>query len=309
MTTNKIQPESLTLIKAKLIPPTLPNYLLSRDKFDDLIQESEPASLVLVQAPAGYGKTTVATDRLLGAGANCTWFRLDTQDNNSDQFAFYLAHTLNEGLKGSCPQTINLLQTEGYPSLQGFLTDLLSELPLEGEPLYLVLDDYHLINNPDIHEGIKFLLRHQPSYLTMVILSRTTPPIGIAQLRMQGRLHEITSKDLAFTADEAQQYFEKRLRYEVSRETIERANRRVEGWVSALQLLAATASTASDFSDSVEQLQEGNQYIFDYFDELVKLSVNEKQRSFLLRTSVLGRFNAFMVLQLAGQEDSQTITQ
>ncbi len=305
--TTKIRPESLTLIKAKIIPPNLPNHLLPRDKFDDLIQESDPASLILVQAPAGYGKTTTATEKLRAMGANCAWFRLDSQDNLSDQFAFYLAHTLHEATGGACEKTIAVLHSQGYPTLQTFLTELLSELPLEGEPLFLVLDDYHLISNQEIHDGIKFLLRHQPAFLTLVILSRTTPPIGVAQLRMQGRMHEVTSRDLAFTPDEAQQYFDKRLRYEISRENIERANRRVEGWVSALQLLATAANTASDFSTNVDQLAEGNQFIFDYFDELVQQSVNEQERNFLLRTSVLDRFNAFMVLHVAGQDDGQAM--
>ncbi|OZG75277.1 transcriptional regulator MalT [Hahella sp. CCB-MM4] len=305
--TTRIKPESLTLIRAKILPPAPPSHLLQRDKFDDLIQESEPASLILVQAPAGYGKTTTVADRLSALDTRCAWFRLDEQDNLSEQFAFYLAHTLNEATAGACSETIKTLSRQSYPSLQTFLTDLLSELPLEGDPLYLVLDDYHLMANPEIHEGITFLLRHHPPYMTLVLLTRTTPPIGIAQLRMQGRMLEINSRDLSFSADEAQHYLENRLRFEVSRESIERANRRVEGWVSALQLLAATANTSAEFGSHVDQLHKGNQYIFDYFDELLRHTVSEEQRKFLLRTSVLDRFNAFMVMRIAEESEGQAL--
>ncbi|AZZ90024.1 HTH-type transcriptional regulator MalT [Hahella sp. KA22] len=303
--TTTIKPESLTLIKAKIMPPPRPARLLEREKFDDLLHEIDPVNLILVQAPAGYGKTTMIDDRLNALGANAAWFRLDAQDNLSEQFAFYVAHTLNEATRGACPETLRTLNQQGYPTLQTFLTDLLSELPLEGDPLLVVLDDYHLITNTEIHSGVTFLLRHLPPYITLVLLSRTTPPIGVAQLRMQGRMLEITAKDLSFSADEAQAYFEQRLRFEVSRESIERANRRVEGWVSALQLLAATASTGVEFNEYVEQLHSGNHYIFDYFDELTRTSIDNEQRLFLLRTSVLERFNALMVMRLAQQQDGQ----
>ncbi len=305
--TTTLKPGQLTFIAAKNQSPQPPPALLHRDKFNDLLHDLEPVSLLLVHAPAGYGKTTTVADRLGALEADTAWYRLETGDNDPARFAGYLANALEVAVPGSCTATLRKLQDKGYDNLEDFLTDLLAELPLDGEPLYLVLDDYHLIDNPDIHDALRFLLRHQPACLTLVLVTRTIPPIGVAQLRMQGRMSEITSRDLAFGPDEAQHYFDSRLPFEISRESIERAVRRVEGWVSALQLLSASAMTSLEFNDFVGQLEFGNQHIFDYFDELVGHGLTEQQRKFLLRTSILDRFNARMVMRVMDDSDGQAL--
>lgn len=305
--TTTLKPGQLTFIAAKNQSPQPPPALLHRDKFNDLLHGLEPVSLLLVHAPAGYGKTTTVADRLGALEANTAWYRLEIGDNDPARFAGYLANALEVAVPGSCTATLRKLQDKGYGNLESFLTDLLAELPLDDDPLYLVLDDYHLIDNPGIHDALRFLLRHQPACLTMVLITRTIPPIGVAQLRMQGRMSEITSRDLAFGADEAQHYFDNRLPFEISRESIERAVRRVEGWVSALQLLSASAMTSLEFNDFVDQLEFGNQHIFDYFDELVGHGLTEQQRKFLLRTSILERFNARMVMRVMDDSDGQAL--
>ncbi|WP_369600252.1 HTH-type transcriptional regulator MalT [Hahella sp. SMD15-11] len=261
---------------------------------------------MLIQAPAGYGKTTATADRLGALGADTAWVRLDEQDNDPGQFAQYVVHALHS-VRPVLSDVIQNLEGGTYPSLQAVLTDVLAQLPLEDEPLYLVLDDYHSIHSPDIHQALEFLLKHHPPYLTLIVLSRTLPPIGIAQLRMQGRLLEITARDLAFTADEAEAYFRQRLHYGLSRETVERITRRAEGWIAALQLAAASASTQQEFDAFTEQLPQGNQHIFNYFDELLSETVSEDERHFLLRTSILERFNAFLVMRVTAQPDDQVL--
>ncbi len=305
--TTTIAAGSHTYIGAKTLPPQAPTALVAREKFNDLLHETDPVSLLLVQAPAGFGKTTTIAERLAALGADTVWYRLDSPDDNPSQFAAYLAHTLETHRPGLCPDTLNRLTHEGFTDLQAFLTHLVAEFPLDAAPLYLVLDDYHLITDPAIHDGIRFLLRHQPAYITLVLLSRTLPPIGIAQLRMQGRMLEMGPRELGFGADEAQAYFDARLHYEISRESIERAVRRVEGWVSALQLLAASAPTSVDFNERVAQFEHGNQYIFDYFEELLGRGVSPEELSFLLRTSILDRFNAFLAMKVTGHSDGQAL--
>lgn len=305
--TTTIVPGERTFISAKTLPPQAPAALIAREKFNDTLHETNSVGLMLVQAPAGYGKTTTTAERLKALEADVAWYRLDAPDNQPGQFAAYLAHTLESNRPGTCPDTLRRLTTSGFDNLQEFLTHLLAEMPVEAEPLYVVLDDYHLITDPEIHEAMRFLLRHQPAYLTMIILTRTVPPIGVAQLRMQGHMLEISARELGFDADEAQHYFEQRLPYEVSRESIERAVRRVEGWVSALQLVATSAATSVAFNEMVEQFEDGNQYIFDYFDELLGRQLDDEALGFLLRTSLLDRFNAFLAMRVAGHRDGQAL--
>src|SRR6056297_1320919 len=305
--TTTLNPGQITFIAAKNQSPVSPPALLPREKFNDLLHGLEPVSLLLVHAPAGYGKTTTIAERLASLEARSAWFRLEASDNAPGRFAGYLVNALARATDGSCQPVMERLQAEGYDSLESFLTDLLAGLPQDDEPLYLVLDDYHLIINGEIHEALRFLLRHLPGYLTLVLISRTMPPVGVAQLRMQGRLTEITSRDLGFEADEAQQYLQSRLPFEIAREDIERAVRRVEGWISALQLLSASSATSVEFSEFVDQLEHGNQNIFDYFDELVGNDLSEQQRRFLMRTSILDRFNAGMVMRVMDDTDGQAL--
>lgn len=305
--TTTLNPGPTTFIAAKNAMPQAPTALLPREAFNDLLQNPGPVKLLLVHAPAGYGKTTTVAERLEALALRSAWYRLETSDNDPARFGSYLANALDLNTADGCPLTLQTLQGPGFDDLEALLTSLLSELDPGSEPLFLVLDDYHLISNPDIHEAIRFLLRHLPANLHLVLVSRTLPPIGVAQLRMQGLLTEITSRDLAFGPDEAQAYLDKRLPFEVSRESIERAVRRVEGWISALQLLSASSSNSQDFSDFVDQLEYGNQHVFDYFDELVGQELTEQQRTFLLRTSILDRFNAAMVMRVMDDTDGQSL--
>lgn len=296
------------LIGAKLLPPALPPHLLTREKFGELLHHTQTPSLILVHAPAGYGKTTTTTERLNSLEARSAWYRLDSHDNQPQMFARYLVETIHQATQ-ACQGTRDLLKTNVDMPLQTVLTNMLSELPLEDEPLYLVLDDYHLIDHPDIHEGIRFLLRHLPPYFCLAVLTRRLPPLGVAQLRMQGQMTEVTAADLAFSADEAQAYYESRLPFEISRESIERAVRRAEGWISALQLLANHSPTSTEFNELVTQLETGNQHIFEYFDEMLAQSVDERQRDFLMRTSILERFDAPLAARLMTDENSQALLQ
>ncbi len=306
MTASALVFSGKSLIRTKISPPALPDFLLRRDKLDDLFARIEGASLILVQAPAGYGKSTYLAERLEHTGMPSSWLHLDAMDNDPGHFAWYLAQTLHQQ-GGRCVQTLAGLVEGGFGDLQACMGCLLAELPLEGQRHFLVLENYQAIHNETIHQAVRFLLRHKPRYLTLVILSRNLPPVGIAQLRMQGRLLEITARDLALGNPEAVAYLEQRLPFELPLEAMERSNRRVEGWFAALQLLASLAETADEFNQQVEALSEGNQFLFDYFEELLGTQISEDQRQFLLRTATLERFNAFLVTRLAAQAEGQSV--
>lgn len=295
-----------TLLRSKMQPPPAPGFLLPRESLDDLLQVPQPVSLILVQAPAGYGKTTLVADRLYRRDARVAWLQLDEQDNVPGRFVAYLAETLQQNA-GLCPQTVEQIRQLGITEAEAVLGQLMAELPPEHEPVYLVLDDYHCIHEESNHQAVQFILRHRPAYLTVVLLSRNMPPVGVAQLRMQGRLTEINSRQLALTHHEARCYLENRLAFELSPEAIERANRRVEGWFAALQLLASQSQTASQFDEQVEALTQGNQYLFHYFEELTEHQLDERQRHFLMRSATLNQFNAFLLMRLTGEADGQRL--
>ncbi len=130
--TTTLNPGQLTFIAAKNQSPQPPPALLHREKFNDLLHGLEPVSLLLVHAPAGYGKTTTVADRLEALEATSAWYRLEVGDNDPARFAGYLAKALEVAAPGSCKATLRKLQEKGYDDLEVFLTDLLAELPWTG---------------------------------------------------------------------------------------------------------------------------------------------------------------------------------
>ncbi|STT83597.1 transcriptional regulator MalT [Klebsiella pneumoniae] len=128
-----------------------------------------------------------------------------------------------------------------YASLSSLFAQLFIELPTGSAPLYLVIDDYHLINNPVIHDAMRFFLRHQPENMTLVVLSRNLPQLGIANLRVRDQLLEIGSQQLAFTHQEAKQFFDCRLTSPIEADDSSRLCDDVAGWATALQLIALSA--------------------------------------------------------------------
>ncbi len=296
----------LTLIPSKLSAPSLPAEVLSRHRYDDVLSELARFKLVLVQAPAGYGKTVAVADRLANFDALNAWYVLDEDDNDPRQFGHYLLATLQQNLQLAAPSAAALGEAP-TGALKDRINALLADLPESGEPVYLVLDNYQLIDNAEVHAAMKHFLRHVPDYILPVIISRSTPPLDIARMRLEGRLLEITQSDLAFTRDETRQYIAYRLPYEISREKSERLNRLVEGWPAALQLVAGSVRTLEEFDTCIQSLRDGNQHLFDYFSEYLASCISEDDREFLIRTSLLSRFNLFLVTRMTGNPRARTI--
>lgn len=140
--------------------------------------------------------------------AGSHWMRVITSRN---RFASYLIAAIQQATGGHCTTSEAMVQKRQYASLTSLFAQLFIELAEWHRPLYLVVDDYHLISNPAIHEAMRFFLRHQPENLTLVVLSRNLPQLGIANLRVRDQLLEIGSQQLAFNHQEAKQFFDRRL--------------------------------------------------------------------------------------------------
>lgn len=296
----------IATLQSKIACPSLPPEVLSRGRFDDVLTELSRYKLVLVQAPAGYGKTVAVVDRLANFDAASAWYVIDEDDNDPRQFGHYLLATLHQNL-ALCSATASDLMNASAGTLKDSLNALLAELPENGEPVYLVFDNYQMIHNVDVHEAMKHFLRHVPDYVLPVIISRCTPPLDIARLRLEGRLLEITLSDLAFTRDETRQYIAYRLPFEISREKSERLNRLVEGWPAALQLVAGSVRTLEEFDTCMQSLRDGNQHLFDYFSEYLNRCLDEEAREFLIRSSLLNRFNVFLVTRMTRNPKARSI--
>jgi LuxR family maltose regulon positive regulatory protein len=173
-----------------------------------------------------------------------------------------------------------MVQKRQYASLSSLFSQLFIELAEWHRPLYLVIDDYHLITNPVIHESMRFFLRHQPENLTLVILSRNLPQLGIANLRVRDQLLEVGSQQLSFTHQEAKQFFDCRLKSPIEVAESSRLCDDVAGWATALQLIALSARhNNSSTQQSARRLSGINaSHLSDYLVDEVLDSVDPSTR-------------------------------
>ncbi|HBS7443533.1 TPA: HTH-type transcriptional regulator MalT [Klebsiella pneumoniae] len=228
------------LIPSKLSRPVRLEHTVVRERLLAKLSGANNYRLVLITSPAGYGKTTLISQWAAGKN-DLGWFSLDEGDNQQERFASYLIAAIQQATGNHCAASEAMVQKRQYASLSSLFAQLFIELADWQRPLYLVIDDYHLINNPVIHDAMRFFLRHQPENMTLVVLSRNLPQLGIANLRVRDQLLEIGSQQLAFTHQEAKQFFDCRLTSPIEADDSSRLCDDVAGWATALQLIALSA--------------------------------------------------------------------
>lgn len=294
------------LIPAKLSRPLRLENTLLRDRLIARLSNSNLYRLVLVTSPAGYGKTTLIA-QWAAEKSGLGWYSLDDSDNYPERFASYFMAAVQQATDGHCVRSEALAQKRQYASLNGLFAQLFIELSEWQRPLSIVIDDYHLLTNDAIHQAMRFFIRHQPENLTLVILSRNLPSLGIANLRVRDQLLEINSQSLAFTHQETGAFFAARLQQPIADVDSQRLCDEVAGWATALQLIALSARKSNTPAHQSAQRLAGinASHLSDYLVDEVLDCVDEGTRNFLLRSSVLRSMNDALIARLTGEENGQ----
>ncbi|WP_459778563.1 HTH-type transcriptional regulator MalT [Photobacterium sp. R1] len=292
-------------IPSKLTRPARLHNAILRPRLLDLLQHAPAYRLVLFRSPAGYGKTTMAA-QWLNEHPHTGWFNLDDNDNDTFRFANYLLQALNKATHDACLKTKAMAERRQFACLSTLFGELFAELQDYPHPTFLVLDDYHVIHNEDIHDGMRFFLKNMPDELTLVVTSRSLPPLGTANLRVRDLLIEVDHEWLAFDEEETTRFFSKRVANELETSALSSLRAQVEGWPSALQLIALHAQQRPNhLAESALSLANFNRsHLWDYLAEEVFDLLDEDTRAFLLQCSVLDMFNAELVMDLTGRSDA-----
>jgi LuxR family maltose regulon positive regulatory protein len=249
------------------------------------------AALTLVSAPAGFGKSTLLTEWRSSPAVNgsaTAWLSLDERDNDPAAFLRYVVAAVKKATPGVGDTTLSLLESGGVP-VDAVLAPLLNELIELDREVVVVLDDYHVIDAPEIHAAVAFLVDNLPAHVQLVISSRTDPPLALARLRGRGELVEIRASDLRFTADEAGAYFAESMGVELDATDVRALEARTEGWIAALQLAALSMQNRDDITDFIRNFTGDDRFVVDYLAEEVLERQPDDVRHFLLQTSVLTR--------------------
>jgi LuxR family maltose regulon positive regulatory protein len=305
------------LLTTKLHIPQARRDLVPRPRLFARLNQGLSSKLTLVSAPAGFGKTTLVSTWLATRNAqqelpSAAWVALDTGDNDPVRFWRYVITACQTFDAAIGQSALALLHTAQQPAWEIVLTMCINDLAqLSGKGI-LVLEDYHVITAPQIHEMVVFLLDYLPTTLHLIMTTRSDPPLPLARLRAQPDLNELRAADLRFSLSETQTFLQHALSCPLAPEMIERLEARTEGWVTGLRLVALTLQGRPESApQTMEQLlvtlTGSRRHIFAYFITEVLNAQPASLQEFLLRTSVLSRLTGSLCNAVTGRDDSEMI--
>jgi ATP/maltotriose-dependent transcriptional regulator MalT len=301
------------LLATKLFVPPARATLVPRPRLFERLQAGLRDKLTLVAAPAGFGKTTLLSAwraTAEGSAAPLAWVSLDPADNDPLRFWSYVIAALDVLAPGSGTAALALLQSPAPPPITSLLTSVLNAVSgasaAAGRELTLVLDDYHVITTPAIHETLALLLDYLPPALHLVMLTRADPLLPLARMRANGSVTELRAADLRFTPDEAAAFLNEVMGLALSGDDLGALETRTEGWIAGLQLAALAMRDSRDRHTFIRSFSGSNRYIVDYLAAEVFARQPEPVQTFLLRTAILDRMCAPLCDALLG-DASETV--
>jgi LuxR family maltose regulon positive regulatory protein len=295
--------ELAPLISTKFHAPSTGGDLVPRPHLFELLESGLHQPLLLVSAPPGFGKTTLLASwihsRTRQDGLYICWLSLDEGDDEPRRFWRYFITAIQKVFSGVGETAQAMLAAPDLPAMQIVLTTLINDLATLDGSLLFVLDDYHLIQSPDVHNDLHFLLDHQPGNVHLALLTREDPPLGLARRRARRQMVEIRAADLRFDPQEATDFLNKIKGLALTPDQIGTLEQRTEGWIVGLQM-AALSLQGCDVQMFFQSFTGDDRYIADYLIEEVLQRQPEPVRAFLLRTSILERLCAPLCSRLTG---------
>jgi LuxR family maltose regulon positive regulatory protein len=285
---------SIPLLKTKLyLPPVRPD-LVSRPRLVQQLNRGfrRGRRLTLVSAPAGYGKTTLITEWAAQSDQPLAWLSLDQGDNDSTRFWIYVVAALQTVRDDIDEIAQTAIRSPDPSSFESALIRMLNQIATVLDPVVLVLDDYHVINTPGIHDTLSFLLENLPPQMHLMIATRADPPLPIPRLRGRGQLVELYQSDLRFTSEEAAEFLNRAMGLDLSEGDVAALEKRTEGWIAGLQMAALSMRGRTDIGAFVRAFAGSHRYIFDYLGEEALRQQPEDVSQFLLQTAILDRLTA-----------------
>ncbi len=300
------------LLSTKMFRPPLPADCVHRLELLHLLETGRSRPLTLISAPAGYGKSVLASSWLEASDWNSVWLSLDEEDSNLQRFLGYLTAAVCERFPEALETARTLSQASQFPGTEAVAAVVSNELNAINQPFFLVLDDYHHIHaSSAVNEIVRILLEHPPLPLHLVILTRRDPPLPLGRLRGLGQVTEVRMQDLRFSASETQDLLVHAADIRPSEDAIANIDREIEGWAAGLRLITLALRTTENADRFLQNFHGGTQQMQQYLIAEVMAGLPKPLRRWMLRSALLDRFCAPLceaVCMPANAEQSDTLT-
>ncbi|MCL4531031.1 MAG: hypothetical protein M1282_16695, partial [Chloroflexi bacterium] len=307
--------KSSPLLHTKFMVPPVGNHL-PRPHLIQWLERQAERKLILVSAPPGYGKTTLLVDFINGLSRPVAWYQLETTDSDPTVFLTYLIESIRRiklGPKKTAKVGQNaqalLDSTEAGLAPQRVLTVLINEIAEHiTDSLTLVLEDYHYVTSPVVHQLVDYLLENAPPSVRVIISTRTDPPLFLARLRARGLLAELRPPDLRFRDGEISALLQREVS-DISSGSLAILSEKTEGWAAALQIIrnSLVGKDAKAAQEIINSLSGSNRFIFEYLVEEVFQRQPKERQDFLLRSAILSQMDAASCNAVAQIKNAQSV--
>lgn len=304
---------SESLLITRIAPPAYRSHLVPRQRVLAQLRNLTDVPLTLVSAPAGFGKTTAVLEATgvlrRRADVALAWLTLDERDNDPIHFWRYVALAVHSAINNCGVALIEALAGPQPAPVRPLLIATINEIGSQDQHLVLVLDDYHFVDLPVIHDDLAFLLEHAPSNLHVAIITRADPPLPLHRWRARGQLLEVRMADLRFDPIEAAELLNGVMRLGLDTEDIATLLRQTEGWPAGLYLagLALREDDPATRRQRIARLAQTNRFIIEYLTEEILAQQSPEVQEFLLRISVLDRLCGPLCDAVTGRSDSAAL--
>ena len=301
---------STPILGTKIHAPPLRTTAVRRPSLIQQLDAGLQSRLILVSAPAGFGKTTLLSEWVAGPGrlepdVRPAWLSLDEEEGDAALFVAHLVAALRTLDPDVGQQVLRMLQDPQPPPTETMLTDLINEISTLRQGIVLVLDDYHLVDSEPVDRALSFFLEHLPPQVHVVIATREDPSLPLARWRARGQLTELRAADLRFTPSEAAEFLNRAMGLALSAEDVSALETRTEGWIAGLQLAALSIQGRSDAAGFIRSFTGSHRFVLDYLGEEVLERQPEPVRTFLLRTAILDKLCGALCDAVTGQDNGQ----
>jgi ATP/maltotriose-dependent transcriptional regulator MalT len=294
----------------KYRPPAEVRSLVIRDRLMEILRAAGRRRLILVYAPSGYGKTTLVAQwrkELTSAGVAVGWLTVDDDDNN---VVWFLAHLL-EAIRRVRPALAHpleqILEEHGQGAARYVLSSLIDEIDENGDPVTLVVDDWHRVSDSQTSDALRFLIEHGGDQLQLIVTSWSRARLSLSKLRLRDELVEIDCEELRFDADEAQSLLNEIAGLQVAGGDVEALTASTDGWVTGLQLATLSLRGGGDAANLLSRMSGDNEEVGEFLAENVLDALEPELVEFLLATSITERTCGELASVLTGVSRGQAI--
>ena len=301
-----------SLLATKLLVPSPATRVVARPQLYARLDAGLDSKLILIAAPAGFGKTTLLASWLAHVQTTApafriSWLGLDQGDNVAVTFWSYVVAALQKQNPQCGTAARVALQVSQMPAIETILVSLLNDIAALPGHVLLVLDDYHVLHAPEIHHALDFLIDHLPQNFHLVIATRQDPPLSLSRLRARGQLTELRTADLQFSAQETKDFLNRVMALQIASEDADALCARTEGWAAGLRLAALSLQTETDTHAFIHAFTASHRFLTDYLLDEVLARQDPALEIFLRRTCILHHFSAGMCDAVTGAHNSQAI--